>query len=328
MALTNKSDIPLSLAVWLASDDYDYSDDPKEISVTTLMKPIKQIVLGARVDPNTLSQDIEGYIPSRLGTAIHDSIEKSWKEHYQEALTKLGYPKAIISRIRINPSDEELKESDVIPVYVEQRTKKEIDGFIVSGKFDFVIEGALEDFKSTSTYTYQMGNKDGDYCLQGSMYRWLNPDKITEETMKIQFIFTDFQPLRAKTEAAKRYPPSRLLSYPIKLMSIPETESYIRNKLGQIKRLFNAPESELPECTDEDLWVAPPVYKYYKNPNNTTRSTKNYDNAYEANEHKRKDGDVGIVVEVKGEVKACRYCAAFPVCKQKDAYLEQGRLKL
>ena len=45
---SNNSNITLSMAVWLATDDYDHND--KVISVTTLLKPIKQTVLAARVD--------------------------------------------------------------------------------------------------------------------------------------------------------------------------------------------------------------------------------------------------------------------------------------
>ena len=46
---TNNADIDLSVAVWLAHDDYDYVTKPNYISVTTLIKPIRQIILRGRV---------------------------------------------------------------------------------------------------------------------------------------------------------------------------------------------------------------------------------------------------------------------------------------
>lgn len=52
--------------------------------------------------------DVTDLIPSRLGTAIHDSIEAAWKKGYAKAMLRLGYPKKLIARIRINPSDAEL----------------------------------------------------------------------------------------------------------------------------------------------------------------------------------------------------------------------------
>jgi len=41
----NVSDVPLALAVFLATDSYDYNPDPNTVSATTLLKPIRQIVL-------------------------------------------------------------------------------------------------------------------------------------------------------------------------------------------------------------------------------------------------------------------------------------------
>ena len=41
----NTTGIGLSVAVWLADDDYDHDDDPKAISATSIIKPIKQLIL-------------------------------------------------------------------------------------------------------------------------------------------------------------------------------------------------------------------------------------------------------------------------------------------
>jgi hypothetical protein len=45
---------------------------------------------------------------------------------------------------------------------------------------------------------------------------------------------------------------------------------------------------------------------------------------YMANE----GGGKGIILDKLGEVKACKYCAAFPVCTQKDALIACGDLVL
>ena len=47
--MSNNAGIDLAAALWLAHDDYDYVDKPNYISVTTLIKPIRQIILGMRV---------------------------------------------------------------------------------------------------------------------------------------------------------------------------------------------------------------------------------------------------------------------------------------
>jgi hypothetical protein len=46
---TNNTGIGLSMAVYLATDNYDHNHDPRTISATTLIKSTKQIILGERV---------------------------------------------------------------------------------------------------------------------------------------------------------------------------------------------------------------------------------------------------------------------------------------
>jgi hypothetical protein len=93
MNITNEKDIALPLAIWLLNDEYDYIDTPNYISVTTLMKPIKQIVLAQRVPAESKGFDLSDLIASRMGTALHDSIEKAINTNRSKALRMLGYPK-------------------------------------------------------------------------------------------------------------------------------------------------------------------------------------------------------------------------------------------
>lgn len=323
MKLTNNTGISLSLAVWLAEDTYDHNADPKYLSATGLLKPTRQIILKARAPYNEIERDISQDVASSSGTAFHEAIERSWKNNYAKSLLKLGYPKDIIERIAINPT--ELKP-DTIPVYMEIRSVKEISGYKVGGKFDFVGEGILEDFKSTGVYSYMQGNKDQDYILQGSIYRWLNPEIITSDVMKIQFIFTDWSKLRSMIEKDKGYPQQRVLTHKLKLMSIEDTEHWIKEKIADITKFLKVPEDQLPECTREELWQKPSVFSYYKDPNKRTRATRNFDAYNLAYERYILDGSVGVIVEKKGQVRACEYCGGFDLCTQKDAYIADGSL--
>lgn len=74
------------------------------------------------------------------------------------------------------------------------------------GKFDIVTEGLLQDVKSTSTYTWVKGGRDEEHRLQGSMYRWLHDDKITEDVIRINYIFTDW--MKALATSQENYPAS------------------------------------------------------------------------------------------------------------------------
>lgn len=321
-AYLNDTQVPLSVAVYLATDHYDYV--PDAISATALLKPIRQLVLPPRVPAQDRMVDILSMVKSRMGTSIHDGIEKAWLHHYEEAMLRLGYPQEIIDRVVINPTEP--LAPDAIPVYMEQRSFREIDGVKVSGKFDFVAEGRLEDFKSTSTFTWINDTKTRDYQLQGSIYRWLNPEIVTQDHMAIQFFFTDWMPGRAMQDP--KYPNRQVEQKLIPLLSLDDTEDFIRSKLQQFSRFRGTEEHMLPYCTDDELWRKEPTYKYYKNPAKRARSTKNFEVLAEANQRKIDDGNVGVVVTVPGQVVACRYCAAFPVCTQKDQYLADGSLQM
>lgn len=319
--ITNTGDISLAMAVWLLHNEYDYVDKKNYISATGLMKPIRQIILPSRVPPEARTSDVEDFIPRALGHSLHDSIEKSWVKGYERSLKLLGYPESVIKRVLINPTDEELQAADnPIPIYLEQRSFKEFKGYTIGGKFDFVAEGIVQDFKSTTAYSWVYGGKDEDYRLQGSLYRWLNTDKITEDFMRINFIFTDWQ--KAQASQNPKYPPKRLMYKDIALMSLKETEAWISNKISLIEKYRDAPEEQIPECTDEELWRSDPQYKYYADPNKTSgRSTKNFTDLAEARKFMANEkGGKGVVITVPGEVKRCSYCDAFPICSQKDAY--------
>lgn len=320
--MTNSKNLPLALAVWLAKDSYDYVNDPNYFSATTLLKPIKQIVLGKRVPADEGIPDVSDVVASRIGNALHDSIERAWVDNYEHSLEVLGYPQSVIDRIAINPDPDHLPDN-CIPVYLEQRAFRKFRGYTIGGKFDFLAEGQLEDFKSTKVFSYLKGSNSRDYELQGSIYKWLNPKIVTESTLRIDFIFTDW--LRSKVSQDPNYPETQTLGKIYNLLSDSEIEAFIGNKLSQYTQYKDAHEHDMPACTDEELWRDPPKFKYYSNPAKKTRATRVFDSMGEASIYMAQKGK-GEVITVGGTVRRCNYCPAFSICKQKDAYIADGTL--
>lgn len=325
----NTSSVPLSMAVFLATDNYDH--DENTISATSLIKPLRQLILGGRVPQELSLPDLVSMVASRVGTAIHDGFERSWTQNYRVAMAALGYPERVINLVRVNPTKEELQSNpDLIPVYLEQRAYKQVGNYLVSGKFDFVGQGRLEDVKTTGTYSAMSGSNDRKYILQGSIYRWLNPDIITEDDMSIQFIFTDWSAMQARQNP--NYPQQRIMEHKLKLLSYEEIDRFVRQKLSDFDDLVDLPEPDLPLCTDEDLWRTEPQFKWYKNHDASTvatalKSTKNFDTELEARTHMMTVGKgAGIVVTKPGQVNACKYCSGFAICSQKDALIAAGDL--
>lgn len=314
--ITNKFGVPLALAVWAVDDDYDYIREEGYISATSLLKPIRAITLTPRVPASLrVQEDVVDFVARGLGNSIHGGVEKAWTQNYRKNLRKLGYNDDVIDAVRINPDPKEVT-ADILPIYVEQRAIKEIvvggELWKVGGKFDLCIQGILQDTKTTSTFKYVKG-ETREYMLQGSIYRWLHPDKITSNFIRICFVFTDWMKSRANDP---NYPSQRVLSIDVELMSIEETERWVRNRISLIQQFRGVPETAVPHCTPEELWVDPTVYKYYSNPLKLDRATKNFDTdkagayAYLASQGK------GIVREIAGTPKRCGYCSAQPICTQ------------
>lgn len=340
MPITNNTGIPLALAVWLVHDEYDYINEPGYISATALMKPLRHLILPKRLPPEARQEDVEAYISRALGHSIHDSMEKAWDKGYQVNLAKLGYPKSVIERVMVNPTDKQLDAmrasgKEPIPVYLEQRMFRRFGDYVIGGKYDAITDGFVNDTKSTSAFSWVFGGRTADYQLQGSIYRWLDAKgysdpscetpfrpRITEDIMRINFVFTDWQKMQAKTNPG--YPQKRVEQKEIQLLPLEETEAWIREKIRQYEKFKDAPESEIPECSPEELWQSDPVYKYFKDPVKAqtpgSRSTKNFDSLAEAHAFKAEKGQ-GIVITVPGQPKRCEYCAAFDACTQKDRFL-------
>ena len=319
----NAHNVPLIAAVWLAHDDYDYNPEPYSISASTLLKSVRKIILGNRVDPaNNALADISDFTDSRIGQTVHSGIEHAWKDPVirGKSLESLGYPAHINELIVINPpTGTDL--TDKIPVYIEQRASRKVGKWTVSGKTDFIFDGVVTDIKSTKVFKYINRSSDEEYQLQTSIYGWLNEDKVTADTIDICFIFKDFS---KGSIWQKGYPPHNPLAYTLPSMSPQAVQSYVQAKLDLIEKLWDVPDHELPHCVPSELWQKGSTFKYYKNPANKKRSTANFDNLQEAQTRFYKDGQVGEVVEVPDKAKACNYCEAKSICQQRVQLIAAG----
>jgi hypothetical protein len=315
------------LAVWLAANDgYDLKRKPNVVSATSLMKPTKSLILGNRVADSGEEPviDVADLVASRLGTAVHTAAEVAWLYSRDVGMRNMGIPQKVVDQVRVNP--DEPGEDPQFDIYLEQRTSKAVGKWVISGKFDFVEDGRVKDIKTTKTYNWIKGSNDEKYRLQGSIYRWLNPEIITDNFVDILMIFTDWSPLKAQVD--KDYPKSNILVRTLPLMTLEETDRWVNNRLAEIERYENAYQNDMPRCTPEELWMDPPKYAYYKSPQ-AQRATRVYDTPQEANAHKAREGIPGSkVIQRQSEPKFCRYCEGRTLCLQAESYIAEGLLKL
>jgi len=154
MKFTNNKNIPLPIAIWLATNNYEYDTDDRVISATSLLKPLKAIHLSRKYRENQKEVDVADLSNLVMGSSIHAGIEEALEpDNIKKVSELLGY----------NP--DKVLDNEV----VEKRTKKEINGYVISGQFDMVYKGTVCDVKSTSTWKYILGDGD-DYIKQMSQH--------------------------------------------------------------------------------------------------------------------------------------------------------------
>lgn len=311
---TNEKSIPLSVALWLAYDSYEHSDDPFTISATSLLKPTKELALQRLPGLVNAPEDVGSLRASRVGTAVHDSIRYVWedKDKRDIALKRLGYPQRVIDRVRVNPDTH---DDDYINVYTERRTNKKLGRWTITGEFDFWADGAFEDFKNTGTYTYQHGTKTTDYIKQLSVYRWLFQDLPSSGLGRIQMLFSNWS---ASQTFQPNYPPSDIVTMELQLWDPMKTEAWIKEQLKALDDALDnlMDQSMLPTCSDKECWKGESTFKYYSKPD-AKRASKNFDSNATAAYAWLQEKGCGEIKEFPGEARYCKsYCSSREVCDQ------------
>lgn len=310
MAYSNKRQVPLTMAVWLARDTYD--KNPTYISGSQLAMSDRQIVLSYRTDP---VEDLADLFWARMGNAINEGIDQAWlAEDLMGRIRAAGFSPAADYEVNpVTPTDGKIQ------VYIQKRYNEahpRFSGQILSGAPDIILGGRLIDYKSVTTFGFEKKVSD-DYMWQLTTYRYLARDLIWDDTATIQFIIKDWS--RTRAEKDPEYPQSPFPTMLVRIGTPEECLERIVTRLARLKELMSADQSEIPLCTDDELWLDPPKYAYYKNPLAlpSARSTKNFDTMGEAQVYMVQVGNVGRIDTRKGEPKACDYCKAATICNQR-----------
>ena len=286
MNYTNKYNIPEHICSWLAADEYDYL--PGVYSATTLISPARAFILKKRNAEN-LTMDYSDFIKMRMGTAIHDSLEK------------IGVY-----------ADGDFKE---------KRFFAEIMGCQISGKMDAVLGGVIRDNKSTSVWKYVKKEFD-DYIKQLSIYRWIlyRNGINTEQYAFIDFFFTDWK--KSDAEKSSDYPQIPYQEQKIDLLSLEATEELICDRLEE----FTFAESVLPECTAEELWQRDECWAVFTK-EGQARAKKLCKTEEEAKEYASANG-CKYIEHRPGKAVRCGYCSAAPFCDQCKEMQKKGLVDL
>lgn len=276
MKITNRANLPMPF-VRMAEDKYEIK--PKRYSVTTLLKPVREILLNRRHNAE-IEQDCSDMIWLLFGKAVHAVLEQ-----YSEGASEFAEEK--------------------LTVGLE-------NGYTVSGVIDLydLDKAEVVDYKTASVWKAIYKDYD-DWKKQGLAYAWLlRKNGLPCERVVFYAILKDWSKTKAKTD--HEYPQSPVLRVEFNIKEIDEIDKFIRNKIDEIIFYEDKPDSELPLCSEEDRWNDGNKYAVMKKGRKT--ALRVLDSMEAAEEWKSTNG--GDFIETrKGTDKKCiDYCLCCTKC--------------
>ena len=258
-----------------------YDKGIADISVTSLIGPARIRQLRMR-HADEITEDVSERLFALMGSVAHDILERADTEAWTEE-------RLFITR----------------------------HGWVISGKFDRCVLHAetLQDYKVTATYSINDGPKD-EWVAQANIYRlMLHEHGHKVNRLQTVAILRDWQKSKAKKQDSYPQVPAVVLDMPV--WSLEQTEAFITERLIA----HGKAQTELPDCTPEERWESPPLYRLMKagnvRPTSTHESEADASAALDAAIQKAKPGIEYYVETVPATPKRCAdYCPVAPWCDQ------------
>ena len=292
MRFTNIHNLPSVLERILTYDNYDLNKyEEGVISVTELIGP-PQISILRREFHKSIEEDVSGRIFMTLGNAFHNYAEMILGE------TDIGAGKL-----------------------VEHRISHDAFGLCLKGKPDYVEEGVLYDFKTTSVWNSIRGaNPEWEKQLNCYAYIVQKELGIHIRSLMVLPIFRDWMPSQAKRSSD--YPRVPSDSFNIPLWDQNTAEDYIRERVFEHieARETYASSGTLPLCSKKERWATDDKWAVMKRGRKSALKLMDSEEAAVVfiENHKWKS-DLYIDMRA-GESRRCmEYCNVSGVCDQYGA---------
>jgi len=218
---------PVYDAMLQHTKQYDSGDT--DYSVTTLQDPPRIVQLIKR-HGHTVPFRVEDWVPSFMGTAIHN---------YFEAMLKESHPDIYTTEIRL-----------------EQILKKRK----CSGAFDIMQDDTtLWDIKTTKAYNYVYNDRHHWTCQQ-NVYRWLIHKHMKKLLKKLYIIFWSWQWDKYTNMQNKGYPKAQIVPISLPVWSLERTWDYMNERMQMMIDTESTPDAQLPYCTADEMWARDDVF--------------------------------------------------------------------
>ena len=278
MKITNNANLP---APFVRMAQSDYEPTPKRYSATTLLKPVREILLKRRHDKN-LTQDCSEMIWLLFGQAVHQILEK------------YGTGKNEFTEERLSYTLE--------------------NGYTVSGIIDFydMEKEEVVDYKTASVWKV-MFREFTEWKRQGLIYAWLLwKNGLPVKTVKFYAILKDHSTREAKTKADYPKLPIVEVKFNVTEGRLQAVDEFIRGKIDELIKYEDAPDDELPLCSPEDRWNDGDKYAVMKKGRKT--ALRVLDSKEEAERYKAENGGDYIELRRGTDKKCIDYCLCCERC--------------
>ena len=267
MKITNVTGLPKILVTAVSNQR---KPSPDSVSCTELID--SPLVRRLKLENwDVLEVDVAEQVKAMLGTALHAYIES-------------------------HASNDEHSELSL---------KREVDGFNVTGTCDYLHDGVLSDWKTTSVWSVMLNNEWLDKVeKQLQVYAWLL--KPTHQVNKLEavVVFTDWR--RGESLSKPDYPAQNVQSYSFSVWPDEKIEAYIKERISLHKDASYA-------CSLEERWARPSSYAVMKEGRKT--AVRVFPTEAEAVNYRIDLDAKHSVVHRPGEHIRCQeYCPARAVC--------------
>lgn len=283
--LTNRLGLPQAIVDAVSNDPY--TRGKSDISVTQLIQPPYQRQLKLVTEE---VEDVTDRIWSLVGQVGHGIVERAYPQAYTDAAKGM--------------TTQEVHEA--YGVVAERRLYTQVNGWTVSGQFDVIEGGHLQDYKFTSVWAVKGDTKE-EWINQLNLLRLLAMrEGIEINRLGIVAILRDWA--KSKSKQAD-YPPHQVAPIDIPVWPIAQTESYL------LERVKAHQDANPPVCTDKERWKRDDVWAVMKK--GRASAVKLHYSALPASAHAAELGAGHSVTHRPGEYHRCmEYCSVSHACPQ------------
>ena len=276
MKVTNVMGLPEALVKAVTLEKHN---DPGQLSATTLLSGIKQILLTER-HWDEIEEDVADLIYALHGIATHSLLEEEGADEFAEE--KISY---------------------------------ELDGIVVTGRIDNynMKTGIISDYKNCSVWKIKFNNFE-DWYKQGMIYAWLLLKNGFEvKTSRFIAFIKDHSPQDAKRDPSYPQKPVYVYQFAVTEHCLAQIQAYIKAKIADYKKNREIADDDIPPCTADERWEKPTKYAVKKEGRKTAvRVMENREDAEKLAAELGKNHSVEIR---PGESTRCmRYCSVCNFC--------------